>query len=209
MQRQSFQFALVRAPLLLVGLVFCLALALVLGVLYWHDWMENQVFKLQREIADIGTQSRALQTEYHTARSLTPDYQRVVDSGFIGAEKRLVWIERLEADARALGLNGLHYKIGPQTVAPRLHYVSTPDVELFTTQLEIDTALLHEGDLSFLIHNLFALPAGFARVERCEIKRRESRNLNSADHSFRSNCTLTWFTARYDVEIANSSEDMM
>lgn len=126
-----------------------------------------------------------------------PKYQALMERGVVGADRRLDWVEAVEALGRRHGLFSLKYTLGAQK--PLDAPAAAParagfDVSVSPMTLEI--AALHEGQLLDFLDSLRQEIKGLGLLERCALERMGSaRELRFAPQ-IRATCTVGWVTLR-------------
>ncbi len=126
-----------------------------------------------------------------------PKYQALMERGVVGADRRLDWVEAVEALGRRHGLFSLTYALGaqkpldaPAAAAARAGF----DVSVSPMTLEI--AALHEGQLLDFLDSLRHEIKGLGMLERCTLGRASSpRELRYAPQ-ISATCTIGWVTLR-------------
>ena len=96
-------------------------------------------------------------------------YQRLRDLRILGQEQRLEWVEALARIRVARELPELRYQIERQKVLKSLP--GNPALELRSSTLKVELALLHEGDLLGFLEDLRASGYAYYSVRQCSIAR--------------------------------------
>jgi len=112
--------------------------------------------------------SRIAQEE-REARDHIELYQRLKDLRILGEEQRLEWVEALTRIRVARELPELRYQIERQKVLKSLP--GNPALELRSSMLKVELALLHEGDLLGFLEDLRASGHAYYSVRQCSIAR--------------------------------------
>ena len=126
-------------------------------------------------------------------RSLYGDYKA---SGLVGKERRLSWIETLEATNSVLRLPTLTYSLQPQEVFERPRFTLKPGVEVFSSPMELNIGLLHEEDLFALLEGLRLSIRNLVTVDHCSLERGSSvdATLSSRSSNLSTRCLIRWVT---------------
>jgi hypothetical protein len=132
---------------------------------------------------DLLDQYRALYNEYKS-------------SGMVGGERRLSWIESLDATNQVLRLPSLSYNLKPQEEFKRPGFKLERDVVVRSSPMELDIDLLHEEDLFALLEGLKLSIQNLFTVDECSISRTRdiNRSLDTGRPNLRSQCTIRWVT---------------
>ena len=132
---------------------------------------------------DLLDQYRALYSEYKS-------------SGLVGAERRLSWIESLDATNQVLRLPALSYSLKPQEDFQRPGLKLKRGVEVLSSPMDLTIGLLHEEDLFALLEGLRLSIQNLFTVDRCIITRTRAMNqsLDTSRSNLNSQCTIRWVT---------------
>jgi len=132
---------------------------------------------------DLLEQYRNLYTEYKA-------------SGLIGKERRLSWIESLEATNGVLRLPTLTYNLLPQEEFERPGLKVRQGVEVHSSPMDLTMGLLHEEDLFALLEGLRLSIRNLFTVDSCSFRRESGieRSLDTRQTNLRGNCTIRWVT---------------
>ena len=124
------------------------------------------------------TQSEFRQAEQRLARTAQEErdardhvelYERLRELRILGEERRLEWVETLARIRIARELAELRYQVERQKVLKTLP--GKPSLELRSSTLKVELALLHEGDLLGFLSDLRASGNAYYSVRQCSIAR--------------------------------------
>ena len=126
-------------------------------------------------------------------RNLYSDYK---ESGLVGKERRLSWIESLESTNQVLKLPVLTYSLLPQEKFIRPGLRVDNDVEMNSSPMELSMGLLHEEDLLAVLEGLRLSIKNLFTVESCALTRNSSigASLSTKGTNLTSKCTIRWVT---------------
>ena len=96
-------------------------------------------------------------------------YQRLKELRILGSERRLEWVEaltRIRADRELLELR---YQVERQKVLKTLP--GSPGLELRSSSMNVELALLHEGDLLRFLEDLRISGNAYYSIRQCTITR--------------------------------------
>ncbi|MGD9604195.1 MAG: hypothetical protein AB7O21_10350 [Gammaproteobacteria bacterium] len=174
----------------------------IAGLLLWSsDWFWRgmhaeytanfaQFRAASRQYLAVDDEERIIEAQY-------PAFRALHARGVIGPERRLSWVEAVRTASGSLGLPALDYRIdAQQAYTPEVPLASAP-FDLRVSEMQISAALLHEGDLARLFAHLEARGEGLFSVERCELRRADSRPADTAGGptaALQTECVLRWFT---------------
>jgi hypothetical protein len=126
-------------------------------------------------------------------RSLYSEYKA---TGLVGDERRLSWIESLEATNEVLRLPTLGYSLKPQEIFKRPGFKLQRGVSVMASPMELTIGMLHEEDLFALLEGLHLSIRNLFTVDSCSITRRGAigRSLDTKKANLQSRCTIHWVT---------------
>lgn len=96
-------------------------------------------------------------------------YERLKDLRILGEERRLEWVEALARIRAARELAEFRYQIERQKVLKTLP--GKPALDLRSSSMKVEFALLHEGDLLGFLEDLRASGNAYYSVRQCSIAR--------------------------------------
>jgi hypothetical protein len=108
--------------------------------------------------------------EEREVRDYVELYQRLKDLRILGSERRLEWIEALARIRAERELLDLRYQVERQKVLKTLPG-SPAGLELRSSSMSVELALLHEGDLLGFLADLRASGNAYYSVRQCTLTR--------------------------------------
>jgi len=178
------------------------SLAVLVAVVYvgsgWLAEKENAYNRARSELARAASQYRSASDDTAVYDQYTTRFRELEESGMIGEERRLAWIEALQSANRALRLPTLRYEIEPrQPVSLSGVDVDGRHIALYRSTMTLEIGALHEGDVLSLLRSLGEEPAGIMEAESCLFGRARPAGSLSFDPQ-RANldvtCRLHWYT---------------
>ncbi len=97
-------------------------------------------------------------------------YRRLKDLHIIGEERRLEWVDAMARIRSSRELLDLRYQVERQRLLASLPG-KPAGVDFYSSQMKVDLALLHEGDLLGFLADLRASGNAYYSVQRCTIAR--------------------------------------
>lgn len=121
-------------------------------------------------------------------------YEGYRDSGLVGEERRLSWIESLETANSGIRLPQLSYSLLPQEDFKRPGLKVAAQVAVNSSPMTLDMGLLHEEDLFAYLEGLRQSIQNLFTVDACQFVRRGSVDapLNTQNVNLNANCTIRW-----------------
>ena len=163
-----------------------------------HWFLEKQ----QRESAALAKRTTEGRARVETARrereSLEQSvdvFRTLVERGLLQSERRLDLVELLNGLKVRHQLFGLDYEIGVQRPLALAGGLAFTAVEVLASRVKLRARALHEGDLLQFIEGLSQSKQGFYPVDRCIIRRVETRG-EGLQPRVEADCTMEWITLR-------------
>ncbi|VFN08032.1 MAG: hypothetical protein BECKG1743D_GA0114223_112481, partial [Candidatus Kentron sp. G] len=145
---------------------------MVLGTLVFLDRAKIQHDIQEQRLDKMRVQYRQLDEEITIVNTYFPRFQRLVQDGFIGEERRLTWLEALRDASARIELPGLRYNISSRQPYHVSNFpVDTGIYQIHATQMQLTMGLLHEGDLFFLLRELERHGIGLYSTVYCRLRR--------------------------------------
>ncbi|MGZ8262440.1 MAG: hypothetical protein ACXW11_11315 [Methylotenera sp.] len=192
-----------QPPLLILGAVIILV-ALMFGLAQNYSASQEQALQTQQNLLNAARQRyQSSGTEKDTITEYLPQYQALINKGFVGEERRIEWVDELRAQHKNHKLFGIKYSISQQedykpTFAPTLG-----GFVLHRSIMKLDLDMLHEGDILQLTDSLSAKNAAPFMLRDCEITRLNAGGALSKQliANLHAQCELDWLTLREPAPI--------
>jgi hypothetical protein len=156
---------------------------------------EQQAARAQRE-----AEQNALQRSKDEAREIGDrliDYQKLVARGVVGDERRLDWVDTINAIKAARRLPDVKYGFGPQRAAAYPGLAGGGEVEFLASPMRLEMSLLHEEDLFRFIGDLRRDLSALVVVKSCSVERTgEAAKARGLAPRLRARCELDLVTIR-------------
>jgi len=150
---------------------------------------EGQLNQARQRYQSSG-QEKEIITQY------LPQYQRLIQDGFIGEERRLEWVDGLRTIHQQHKLFGINYTIETQQEYKPTFALNVGPFNPQRSVMKLELAMLHEGDLLTLVNALDAQQTTPFIVRDCEITGTPVTNTTNLTPNLRANCELDWLTIR-------------
>ena len=125
--------------------------------------------KAEREV-EQNKLTRATDEEREIREKLV-DYRRLVDRGLVGEERRLDWVDQINAIRNARKLLNVTYSIEPQRPVDYPGLAGAGEVEFLASPMRLEMSLLHEEDLLRFIGDLRNAISAYVVVRSCTMER--------------------------------------
>jgi type II secretory pathway pseudopilin PulG len=183
--------------IILMGVVVLIAASLFFVQNY--SLKQASALQTQQNLLNAARQRYQLSgMEKETISEYLPQYQALINKGFVGEERRIEWVEALREQHKSNKLFGIKYSISQQedfrpSFAPNLG-----GFVLHRSIMKLDLDMLHEGDILQLTESLSAKNTAPFMLRDCELTRLNSGGALSKQliANLHAQCQLDWLTAR-------------
>ena len=180
--------------------MFVIALAIASALGYFGMRLEDSAQQdYQRAVASLRSthqRYRELVNDIDLLEQYRNRYTEYKDSGLVGSERRLSWIESLEATNGVLRLPTLTYNLQPQEGFERPGFSVQQGVAVQSSPMDLSMDLLHEEDLFALLEGLRLSISNLFTVDNCSLNRVTviGSSLETRDANLEGRCTIRWVT---------------
>lgn len=167
----------------------------------------GQAERNQRQLAaeqrDIRSRLSNAHEEEQEIRNRIARYQKILDSGMVNQEERLIWIEQIARIKVARKLLDVQYELSPQ------HPIDDGTLpggataggyEFMASSMKLQVALLHEEDLLGLLADLRQSVRAQLLIRHCSIDRTPAAATGTTERGpapqLRAECLIDWVTLR-------------
>lgn len=192
--------AILRRCKLALALFMAVMIAAAAAILHMASAREQAAKTLDRAKREEISRRTAHEREASDRAEIVAIEQRVQTleaAGFIGDEKRLDWVDTLNAIRRSRQLFKIDYEIGPQQSAdPALVGNPIGPWAWRMSPMRIQLSALHEGDLIHLLDDLRAQSRPWLHIQRCSLQRAEHARPQGPAAQLEAQCQLQWVSAQ-------------
>lgn len=205
----DIQFSLIKKHSIVFAVLLFLCILLVSASLLFKQNQLDQEAVIKKQMKSVRIKIANIVHDKQLVSDYQLRYLKLVDKGFFSKEKRLSWIEQLEATSNRLALPDLSYNIDVQQQVQQSVFSSPSGLTLLKSHFTFQSSLLHEGDLLDVMADLNSLDSGLLVVDHCELSRAYkggNKVVNKIKHNyhFRSLCDVSWFTSAEPDDSASS-----
>ncbi|HYJ19504.1 MAG TPA: hypothetical protein VEW72_10060 [Burkholderiales bacterium] len=184
-----------RMPLLVLGIVILLSASLIKYTSSQHAAAEVERVTQTSALEDARSRFQRSGDERELILRYLPDYQKLQQSGFVGSERRIEWIESLRASNKKAGLFGVTYQMDVRKPFPLLGQGNPIAPSLRHSPMKLSMGLVHEGDLLRFLQLLSAQPIGMYFLTGCTIDRPTRSDAPAPRHAnLTAQCDMSWLT---------------
>lgn len=131
-------------------------------------------------------------SEKQTITQYLPQYQQLIQKGFIGEENRQLWIQSLQEIQTQFTLFPIEYRLDPLESVKPSFVTNLGGFTMHQSTMQIDFDMLHEGDILRLTESLADEPLTNWLLRECHIDQLAQTKGNGANLT--ASCTIDWFT---------------
>lgn len=187
-----------QAPILWL-LVALIAVSLLISFTINFEANQQKLFDLQQTQYRIAHQKYlASGSEKEDIIAFLPQYQALIDKGFIGEEQRQTWIQALQDIQKAYRLFPIEYKLNPLTQSQPSFLTNLAGFTIHQSQMNLNFDMLHEGDLLQLTDALADKHLANWLLRNCLISRNDALVSNHA--MLKAQCAIDWYTLSEPVK---------
>lgn len=200
----------IRGALIFFVLSVVACAAMILGASAALDDATAEYGIRKKRLDQARTRYLQLDEEMATVDAYLPRFRRLAQTGFLGEERRLTWIEALRNAAERLELPELRYHLSPRQSHSLPDFpIDTGPYRIHASEMQLTMGLLHEGDLFSLLAELDRHALGLYSVTYCRLRRVERESWDDpARANLNAECVLRWYSLEeraLRIEIRNNN----
>jgi len=182
---------------ILGGIVVVVVVCIVFAQQYKVD-QEQALLTQQNQLNAARQRYQYSGLEKEIITEFLPQYQALINKGFVGEERRIEWVERLREQHKNHKLFGIKYSIKQQEKYTPAFATNLGGFTLSRSIMQFELDMLHEGDLLQLTESLSGANAAALILRDCEITRLNEGGALSAQltANLHAQCELDWLTLR-------------
>lgn len=187
---------LVAPTLTAIGLAV-FGIAAWLGSKEWLDKARIEQQALRGERAGVQDKLARATEEEREIRDKVVSYNRLVERGVIGDERRLDWVDAIAAIKASRKLFDVKYAIEPQRPLDLAGVKGAGDVAFLASRMRLELLMLHEGDLFVFLNDLERNLSAYVLVRSCAIQRTDKTGAErGAGPQLKADCNIDLVTVR-------------
>ena len=192
----KIDWSFLKRPLIFLAVSALLSGGLIFGASHFE---QNAEAAYQQSISSLRKAHSRYENMVNDIDLLEQYTNRFTDykaSGLVGADRRLSWVESLEAVNRQLKLPRLAYNLREEEDFTRGGLKVGRNVQISSSPMELQISMLHEGDIFNLIDELSNSISNLFSVDSCRLTL-----LAQVGQSFKTNrpnlngrCVIRWIS---------------
>lgn len=182
----------------LAGLALALiAAALLISFAYDRVTEAEQALQAQQQqLQQARSRYMASGQEKDIIVSFLPPYKALVEEGFIGEERRILWLDSIRNIHQQYKLFKITYTIGAQEPYTPPFPVDTGSFKLNRSVMQLELPMLHEGDILTFLQALRQQQRSPIIIRECELTRLRTIMDATVTPNLIAKCELDWYTLR-------------
>lgn len=195
MAHYKLEWSVLRGAIGVFSICVLLGGTLLSASYYFRQEMQSEYLNHHTRFRDISRKYLAVDEEERIIEQHLPLFVQLYESGILGQEHRLNWLESLRRAGDGIGLPQISYKINAQSVYAPEFPVKLGAFNIYVSEMDLTLGLLHEGDLIRLLDALNRTAEGLYSVSRCDASRvNEGSEFDHTRPTIMAACRLNWFT---------------
>jgi hypothetical protein len=191
----------IQTPIAVLALVIAIMIGVVVFAKQYSTGQEQALLAQQSQLNSARQRFQSSGMEKDTIIQYLPQYQALINKGFIGEERRIEWVDELRAQHKLHKLFGIKYSISQQEAFKPAFAPNLGGFTMHRSVMKIDLDMLHEGDILQLTESLNAKNTSPFILRDCEITRLGSTGHLSSQlvANLHAQCELDWITLHEPV----------
>lgn len=188
--------AALRNPLLVLFALLLIAAAAIYSTEQLKEAAQRNLVQQESRLKEARTRLQKSGEEKDIIVRYRDAFRALEQAGFVGDEKRINWLDGLRLTNQQADLFGVDYQISAQK---RYRYAATldpGDVRLYESEMRLRFRLLHEEDLIRFFTLLARQNVGIFHLNRCDVRRIDTRGVIRYQPNLSVECELSWITAK-------------
>lgn len=191
-------------PAIIALVVVIIVVSGLIALAYNFSIQQEQAMQNQQNLLNAARQRfQSSGIEKATITEYLPQYQALINKGFVGEERRLEWVDELRKQHQALKLFSIKYSIGLQEPYKPSFATNLGGFILNRSVMTLDLDMLHEEDILQLTEALSKKNKEVFMLRDCEITRLNAGGSlsNQLIANLHAKCELDWLTLREPAPI--------
>ncbi len=195
MGKDKIDWGILKGSIILFCICLIICCSLIGGSYYFNNNLSKQFIQNKSIFQSISRRYLEVDQEEKLLQDYYPQFVKLYSQGIIGREKRLNWIEALRQSGEMAKLPSLNYAIETQEEFTPEFNINYSGYTLYSSSMELNLGLLHEGDFFKLLNYLDKTADGTYTITECTFR------MNGNQIRFEKNyaniiasCLLRWIT---------------
>ena len=197
MKLAEVDWVVVRGALIFLVVALIVSSTLAYAGVHFGEQAEQGINSERRQLTAVRSQYQTIDDKQRIIELYLPLYEILEERGIVGKERRLSWVETLKAVAEEVQLPSLRYELFPQEELVAEFPLQQGVYRVYSSEMRLDMALLHEGDLPVLLRELQRKATGLFTVSSCLLLRNgQVLTMTPKAKNITASCRLKWYTIK-------------
>lgn len=197
MKREHIDWSILKGTLWALITCTIISGAFILASWWVKSTMQEQYTNHKKSFQSASRKYLEVDNELDLITEYYPEILGYFERGILGKEQRLNWIEVLQNAGENIKLIHLRYEIKAQDEHKPRYKVDTRKFRLYSSDMQLNAELLHEGDLINLLNELNHRALGLYSVSSCKFSRLQNIITDEITRgNIQADCLLDWFNIR-------------
>lgn len=197
MKREDIDWGVLRKALVVLVTSITLCCVFIVGSYYFQKQMQLEYERNNAVFKDISSRYLAVDEEEKLINSYFPRFIELLNSGVIGKEQRLNWVEVLRQAGQETRLPALNYQIESQKIYTPEFPLDLGKYNIYHSRMILTMQLLHEGDLFKIVKALDEKAKGIYGISSCQLTQMVKDIQDSLVlGNLSAKCNFDWYTVR-------------
>ncbi len=194
MKSNSVDWRFLQGSLIFLLIAVIAAAALIYFGMLYEEQRAADYRQQESQLRSTHRKYEQLVRDLGLMKQYTAKFNDYKASGLVGEERRLSWIESLEAVNSRLRLPRLGYNLMPQEDFLRPGFKPPRFVSVRSSPMQVTMELLHEGDLFSLIGGLEQEISNLFTVDSCQLrlKGQVGKLFDTRKPNLAGECVIRW-----------------
>jgi hypothetical protein len=192
----AIDWVFLKRPLIFFAIAIVICAGLVFAGLHYEQSAETNYQSAINKLRSTHSRYENMVNDIDLLEQYTNRFTHYKATGLVGADRRLSWVESLEAANATIQLPKLTYNLLAEEGFSRGGFKVGRNVEVTSSPMELQISMLHEGDLFDLIDGLSNSINNLFSVDSCTLTL-----TNALGQSFKTNrpnltgrCVIRWIS---------------
>jgi hypothetical protein len=196
MQTLIQEWKKLKPALFVLLIVLLVGAGLVTAAYYFGVAQAEALAKQQGLEQDARLKLKSSGAEKAMIEHYLPEYQLLIQRGFVGEERRIEWVDLLRELQNTHKLFSISYAISQQEDYTPPFISQLGGFIMHRSVMKLDLDMLHEGDILNLTQSLVAANNTPFLLRECEITRINGAVSQQLVANMHAKCELDWLTLR-------------
>ena len=193
--KHKIEWSIIRGAIGVFLICLLLSASLLAASYLFRGKMQNEYDQYQAHFREASQKYLSVDGDEKIIKESYPRFVELYNRGIIGAEKRLNWVETLEAAGKQIKLPAMRYQIDSRKLFEPDYELNTGSYDLYATNMKLNLGLLHEIDLAKLINELNKDASGLFNIKRCRFNRtHKGIEIDPEKSNISADCELQWYS---------------